>query len=883
MTDYPAAFRNVFEACAKDETCHATYPDPEGTLAGFLERLKTDPQTIEIEAGGEKLSLSVSDSLVMNTLFTALYINGGMLPEIIHQLDRGDMGVFNLLVRLGFASTGNTARVQHLAIVCSDDPLNTLEEAHLDRLPEMYRGLASYDAVGYVDGCGIMKAPQLPDSSDELVQSDIPTLMLQGGLDPATQVKSGNLVQPGLKNSYNVIVPAGSHIVMHSACIQSIMAAFIRDPLSAPDTGCVDPKIPFEIPTMLMQAAGVAATPAPEPASTAAKFSPAWQSVSCDAFNLKKDIAESSDCGYVTVPVRHENPDGPTIQLGVVRIRSTGEGPASDPLVMEQGGPGGSTIGFFPNQIRKLVEILNQRDIVLVEQRGTQYSIPWLDCSSARNAHNIAVAKGEAEDDGSYLNGCKADWDEQGIDLSAFNDTENAADIYAAVAALGYDQFNYYGLSYGTELGQHVMKAAADHPDVLRSVILDSVVPIDIQDQPLKDMIVSQSLRTMFENCAQDAACSQDFPDLEQKTLALLEQMNATPVVVTATLPSGEKLPMPVTGSDLFVLLFENLYSRQTIRQLPGILDTMIQKGDFSWVAKQKTAGLALTPGGMAEGMHLSMWCPRLGKAPFLGTDLFAPAYPQANIVKLAVPDYARRCQIMDVASAEAADFAYPDADIPTLILSGAMDPATPPQYAAHVAGELKTAYAYTLPDAAHNVMLDSPTNCALNMAVAFLADPSQTPDSSCVKDLKPVFARRVTPLDEMTFEPRTVITGVTASVPTSFTDPQGTGLYSDPADPINAPTGLVKFAVVAADTADAALASLKDSTVIAEDQAIGNYRWKIVESSTLMKGIIARGAATALPDGEHYLTIMLGGPENSADAIFATLLEPILSSVKAQ
>ena len=619
------------------------------------------------------------------------------------------------------------------------------------------------------------------------------------------------------------------------------------------------------------------------PSATTSNFSLAWQSVSCDAFNLKKDIAESSDCGYVTVPVRHENPDGPTIQLGVVRIRSTGEGPASDPLVMEQGGPGGSTIGFFPNQIRKLVEILNQRDIVLVEQRGTQYSIPWLDCSSAKNAHNIAVAKGEAEDDGSYLNGCKADWDEQGIDLSAFNDTENAADIYAAVAALGYDQFNYYGLSYGTELGQHVMKAAADHPDVLRSVILDSVVPIDIQDQPLKDMIVSQSLRTMFENCAQDAACSQDFPDLEQKTLALLEQMNATPVVVTATLPSGEKLPMPVTGSDLFVLLFENLYSRQTIRQLPGILDTMIQKGDFSWVAKQKTAGLALTPGGMAEGMHLSMWCPRLGKAPFLGTDLFAPAYPQANIVELAVPDYARRCQIMDVASAEAADFAYPDADIPTLILSGAMDPATPPQYAAHVAGELKTAYAYTLPDAAHNVMLDSPTNCALNMAVAFLADPSQTPDSSCVKDLKPVFARRVTPLDEMTFEPRTVITGVTASVPISFTDPQGTGLYSDPADPINAPTGLVKFAVVAADTADAALASLKDSTVIAEDQEIGNYRWKIVESSILMKGIIARGAATALPDGEHYLTIMLGGPENSADAIFATLLEPILSSVKAQ
>ena len=93
----------------------------------------------------------------------------------------------------------------------------------------------------------------------------------------------------------------------------------------------------------------------------------------------------------MTVPVRHDEPDGPTIQLGVVRIRSTGEEPASDPLVMEQGGPGGSTIGFFPNQTRKLVEILKQRDIGwsnsvarntlsrgwIAARKGTRTISPW--------------------------------------------------------------------------------------------------------------------------------------------------------------------------------------------------------------------------------------------------------------------------------------------------------------------------------------------------------------------------------------------------------------------------------------------------------------------------------------------------------------------------
>ena len=644
VTDYPAAFRNVFEACAKDETCHATYPDPEGTLAGFLERLKTDPQTIEIEAGGEKLSLSVSDSLVMNTLFTALYVNGGMLPEIIHQLDRGDMGVFNLLVRLGFASTGDTARVQHLAMVCSDDPVNTLEEAHLDRLPEMYRGLASYDAVGYVDGCGIMKAPQLPDSSDELVQSDIPTLMLQGGLDPATQVKSGNLVQPGLKNSYNVIVPAGSHIVMHSACIQSIMAAFMRDPLSAPDTGCVDPKIPFEIPAMLMQAAGVAATPAPEPASTAAKFGPAWKPVSCDTFNLVKDIAEASDCGYVTVPARHEDPDGPAIQLAVVRVRSIGKNPAADPLFMAQGGPGGSSIDFFTGSIAQLLPFLKARDLVLVDQRGTHHSIPYLDCPE--NEHALDVVKGEAaQDDYSYMEPCQARW-EQAADLSAFNTKQNAADTYAVAAALGYDQFNFYGVSYGTLLGQYVMNQAEAHPGMLRSVILDSVVPIDVDTDLLKAETASNAMHAFFAACAQDAKCGRDFPDLESKVFALADQLNAEPASITVTLPDGATMQTTFSGGDLTRLLFSTLYATAKIKQLPANLDAMIA-GDYSWAEASRSAEIA--PGGVAEGMHLAMKCPRHNNLPAKTGTFFDPAYPQVGFLADELESYDLRCAMLDL------------------------------------------------------------------------------------------------------------------------------------------------------------------------------------------------------------------------------------------
>ena len=194
------------------------------------------------------------------------------------------------------------------------------------------------------------------------------------------------------------------------------------------------------------------------------------------------------------------------------------------------------------------------------------------------------------------------------------------------------------------------MKAATDHPGVLRSVILDSVVPIDVQDEPIKDLTASQSLRTMFANCAKDAECNKNFPDLEKKTLALLDKLDATPVVVTGTLASGEKVPMFVKGEDLFTLIFKFSYNPTQISHLPGILDTMIQKNEFSWIAKQKAADLAPDP-SMAGGMHLAMKCPRIERQPLVPTELFDPAYPQANIAKPALADYARRCKIVNVTS----------------------------------------------------------------------------------------------------------------------------------------------------------------------------------------------------------------------------------------
>ena len=146
----------------------------------------------------------------------------------------------------------------------------------------------------------------------------------------------------------------------------------------------------FMVLTVAAIATSVAAT-----ANNHSPFGAAWQPASCSTFKLIPLVAALSDCGYVTVPKHHSQPNGRTIQLAVVRTRSIGDNPAPDPLFMEQGGPGGSTIGIFPSQAVPFTNIgpaiLQQRDLVFVEQRGTQFSRPALTCPE-RVDHNRPLA-----------------------------------------------------------------------------------------------------------------------------------------------------------------------------------------------------------------------------------------------------------------------------------------------------------------------------------------------------------------------------------------------------------------------------------------------------------------------------------------------------------
>ncbi len=488
-----------------------------------------------------------------------------------------------------------------------------------------------------------------------------------------------------------------------------------------------------------------AATAAP------ANFGSAWQSVDCKTFDVPDAVAAMSDCGYVTVPEQHARPNGRTIQLAAVRIRSTSATPAPDPLFVEQGGPGDSTIGVIVDwavpTLPELQAVLKTRDLVFVEERGTRFSKPFLACPEY-DAKNIAIAKGQLEyTDSTWFKTCQARFKKQGINLSAFNTRENAADVYSAAETLGYPVFNYYGVSYGTLLGQYVLAQADKHKAKLRSVILDGVVRPDIDFNLASGHTISFALRNVFHACAQDWRCAQAYPDLEQKFLTTFAKLNQQPVPLTLITPiSKQPVETKLDGNGFATALMTPLlrpYSGNTARgtSIPKYIDAA-SRGDFAWVPDMLSADLESSDGS-AKGMYASVLCARSKSVTATPDQVLPPPYPQ--LVPLGLREGESMAKVCAIIETELQPpFVYENVDVPTLVLNGSYDPVTPQPYGEAVASNLKNAYVYTFPGLGHGSFFPPAgmpaTACSIEIATEFLADPGKAPNSSCLTQVKPMF-----------------------------------------------------------------------------------------------------------------------------------------------
>ena len=290
-----------------------------------------------------------------------------------------------------------------------------------------------------------------------------------------------------------------------------VVAALILSACAKP-TPTPKPVVPTQAPTQEPVAAPtqapVEATQEVPTASTSTSGN-AWEPVSCDTFKIAPEVAAIADCGYVTVPENRATGGDKTIKLAVLRVKSTSEKPGA-PIVLGTGGPGGPGLGLAMPPggaafAQTYAPILQDHDFVLFSQRGTALAQPTLDCP-AYNALTIdASTKGMSLEErvkavSDALVACAKDFQAKGVDLSAYNSNENADDVAAIRQALGYDKIFYYGESYGTQLGQFVLRR---HPDILAGIMIDGIVPVT-KGKSVQVSDIAAAFQTVFKACAAD-------------------------------------------------------------------------------------------------------------------------------------------------------------------------------------------------------------------------------------------------------------------------------------------------------------------------------------------------------------------------------------------
>ncbi|MBO9322039.1 MAG: alpha/beta fold hydrolase, partial [Roseiflexus sp.] len=254
------------------------------------------------------------------------------------------------------------------------------------------------------------------------------------------------------------------------------------------------------------------AAPAPSPARSAARY----ETAPCE-FPVPAGV--SVECGWLTVPENRAKPDnGREVRLHVAIFRSTRPNPPPDPIVYLEGGPGVDALERLPLVFDIWFRpFLANRDFILYDQRGTGYSTPSLACPELTKLSFDMLPMDIRAGESSRLwkeaaLKCHARLVAEGIDLKQYNTLTNAADLEDLRLALGYEQWNLLGSSYGTRLALTAMR---EYPQGIRSVVLDSTRPLQINEsQTPAD--AERAFQTLFRGCAADPTCNAAYPDLER-------------------------------------------------------------------------------------------------------------------------------------------------------------------------------------------------------------------------------------------------------------------------------------------------------------------------------------------------------------------------------
>jgi pimeloyl-ACP methyl ester carboxylesterase len=447
----------------------------------------------------------------------------------------------------------------------------------------------------------------------------------------------------------------------------------------------------------------------------------------CQLEHPQRLTVVAADCGELIVPENPSQPTGRQIHLAFARVPAISRRKQPDPLFVIAGGPGMAATTFYATAAPVFGRIHRDRDIILLDQRGTGGSNP-LNCPGGDESNNHETDDDIAAEARSCLEKLSAK-----ADVAQYTTSLAVDDLDRLRQALGYDRINLYGVSYGTRVAQQYLRRFPQHA---RALILDGVVPPELSLGAGMALDAEHALDRILARCARETECRKRFGDPEQDYHDLWKDLQAHGVPVTVANPTtGEATHFEFTRFHLATILRLSIYTAEQTALLPLLLHEAHESKDFSRLAAQFLLVTREYTDAVAVGMNNTVACTE--DIAFYDPNATDRAKLETTFLGTAQLDgLLTICKIWPRGPIDP-DFHRPlHSATPVLLLSGSDDPITPPEYAEQARRGLTNSLHVVLQDFGHGQLaapcVDRVMEQFINRAVVAGLD------TSCTKNDKP-------------------------------------------------------------------------------------------------------------------------------------------------
>lgn len=443
---------------------------------------------------------------------------------------------------------------------------------------------------------------------------------------------------------------------------------------------------------------------------------------------LESAVARNSvkaRCGWYDAAENRAEPNGKRIRIHVAVLPALRKDALPDPLVVISGGPGQAASDFYLSSAAAFERIRADRDIVIVDQRGTGKS-NRLDC---KLPDEFETARFDAELLQSYTRKCL---ETLNGDPRFYATSVAVADLDEIRAALGYATVNLYGISYGTRVAQHYVRR---YPDKVRAAVLDGVVPAETVLGPDIAIAAQRALDAILDRCAAQSDCQRAFADIKSDFARLSARLSDAPMAITIPDPrTAVATPLDFEYMHMAVALRLHSYSDDTAALLPFLIHEAAQGRPQAMAAQALLVSRSLSE-QMANGMHNAVVCTE--DAPFISRDALRNSALDATYLRrLFVESLQAMCSVWPRGGIDE-DFHAPlQSDVPALILSGEHDPVTPASYGEQAVKGFANGRHLIFPGQGHGQFASA---CGASLIRRFI-------ESGSARDLNADCVSRVTP-----------------------------------------------------------------------------------------------------------------------------------------